>query len=319
LKQLGYTVQIMSQLPFDLDRVHFKLRFAMEQKGCCGSKEFLKLNVFSLTSHPIAVHLDTDTLLVKPMDELWDSMLLNEDPPPSSHLASIQHHYTGSSVVQRSSLDFLFTRDYHQQSQYSLNPKHYGVQGGFLVVRPNQTLLEELSERLLHETFNSHQGWSNRGYSGYWGASQIQGYLSYVFGEYYSDRALELNRCQYNSMINDDPLDEGTRKCRTLESKCEDCRETPWEDIYTVHLTTCRKPWECPFLRTPQPTLCRAAHRAWFETRRHLELEWKQRPPRGGWKVEWTLGYCTKPKNSKQRFYLPLQLPPTTIFEPTLL
>jgi hypothetical protein len=128
LKQLGYTVQIMPQLPFDLDRVHSKLRLAMEQKGCCGPKEFLKLNVFSLTSHPIAVHLDADTLLVKPMDELWDSMLLNVDAPPSSHLASIQHHYTESSVIQPSSLDFLFTRDYHQQSQYSLNPKHYGVQ-----------------------------------------------------------------------------------------------------------------------------------------------------------------------------------------------
>jgi hypothetical protein len=322
LKQLGYTVQLMSQLPFRLDRVPYKLRFAMEQKGCCGSKEFLKLNVFSLTSHPIAVHLDTDTLLVQSMDKLWDSMLQDDDPlrmMPSSHLASIQHHSKNnesSSVVQRrSSLDFLFTRDYHQQSQYSANPKHYGVQGGFLVVRPNQTLLEELSERLLHETFTSRQGWSERGYSGYWGASQIQGYLSYVVGEYYSDRALELNRCRYNSMINDDPLDERTRTCRTLETECDDCRVTRWEDLYSVHLTTCRKPWECPFLRTPQPPLCRTAHRAWFETRRQLELEWKQRPPRGGWKVEWTLGYCTKPKNSTQRVYLPLQLPPTTMFE----
>jgi hypothetical protein len=327
LTQLGYTV-IASQLPFQLDQLPYKLRFAMEQKGCCGAKEFLKLNVFSLTNHPIAVHLDSDTLIVQPMDPLWDSLLLQDQDDdemlPSSHLASIQHHHSNkntntTSRQKMSSLDFLFTRDYHQQSQYSTNPKHYGVQGGFLVVRPNQTLLEELTDRLRNETFTK-KGWSNRGYSGYWGASQIQGYLSYVVGEYmYADtnRALELNRCLYNSMINDDPLDEHSGKCRTGEKICDDCRVTPWEDVYSVHLTTCRKPWECPFLRTPQPLLCRTAHRAWFDTRRKLELEWKQRLPKGGWKAEWTLGYCTKPKNATQRVYLPLQLPPVPTEPPT--
>lgn len=307
LQELGYSVRVVP-LPFAEDAISSSLLYAMEQKGCCGSKEFLKLNVWNLTNHNIAVHLDTDTLLVQPMDDLFNQILGIHRPLPYHHLASDQPAHNKTKV----SFDILFTRDYHQQSKWSRNPKHYGVQGGFLVVRPNQTFLEEIIHQLSHEEFHSVKGWSKLGYSGYWGASQIQGYLSYLIGEYYSHRALELNRCLYNSMINDDPyfVLKGTNKtlCRTGESfPCEDCRETLIENIYSIHLTTCRKPWECPYLRPPQqPSLCRTAHRLWFEFRRELDLSFGHKPPQGGWHKEWTLGYCTKPKDSKQRLYLPI-------------
>jgi hypothetical protein len=75
-----------------------------------------------------------------------------------------------------------------------------------LLVRPNQTFLDELTSRLSREEFDSHLGWSNRSYAGYWGAPQIQGFLAYVYGEYYPDQALELNRCRCNSMIKDGPF-----------------------------------------------------------------------------------------------------------------
>ena len=327
LQELGYDVQI-KDLPFAIERVPPELRESMESKGCCGSKEYLKLHVLSLKHHRIAVHLDIDTLLVRPMDELFDYMLRRQSRSsslalPSHHIAGIQHHLpsfssspnntTDSTAFAKDGkqLDMFFTRDYHQHSAYSKNPKHYGVQGGFLVVRPNRELLNELTGRLLQETFHKRRGWSNKGYGGYWGASQIQGYLSYVIGEYYSDRALELNRCRYNTMISEDPMDvEDPTKCRTLEPTCEDCRDTPWEDVYLVHLTTCRKPWECPFLRYPTPLACRTAHKAWFETRVHLETtQWQQTPPKGGWNREWTLGYCTKPRNSSTRVYQTMQFP----------
>jgi hypothetical protein len=313
LRRLGYAVHLKSELPFDISVVPPRLREAMEEKGCCGSKEFLKLYVYSLTEYSIAVHLDTDTLVVRPMDELWDNMLSENaqtSPLPTHHVAAIQHHQsTHNATTPAVRPDFFFTRDYHQQAQSSNNPKHYGVQGGFLVVRPNQTLLEEFSSRILHEEYHTRLGWSKLGYGGYWGASQIQGFLSYVYGEYYSDRAFELNRCLYNTMIHDDPYEKRNGTCRTKEDACDDCRDTNWTDVYLVHLTTCRKPWECPYLRKPTPPLCRTAHRAWFETRRQLELEWNQTPPRGGWHSEWTLGYCTKPKDSKRRVYRPLEIP----------
>jgi alpha-N-acetylglucosamine transferase len=43
--------------------------------GCCGEKEFLKLYSYTLTDYPIVVHLDLDSLVLQPFDDLFDSML----------------------------------------------------------------------------------------------------------------------------------------------------------------------------------------------------------------------------------------------------
>lgn len=100
------------------------------------------------------------------------------------------------------------------------------------------------------------------------------------------------------------------------------------DKIMSIHLTTCRKPWDCPHLTENQhPKLCRDAHRAWFQVRQDLEKNvWNRQVPVDGWRYEWTLGYCQRPvgmarllrlvnvtmppgtpKNSRQ--YVPLILP----------
>lgn len=98
-------------------------------------------------------------------------------------------------------------------------------------------------------------------------------------------------------MINDSPYHKKTSRCLTLERECQDCRTTDFEKIMSIHLTTCRKPWECPLLRDKtHPKLCRLAHRAWFEVRQDLEKNvWKRSVPEGGWHYEWTRGYCQRP------------------------
>jgi hypothetical protein len=309
LTQLGYTVLLKEGPPFRVEDIQDEeLQRQIELKGCCGSKEFLKLYAYSLVEHPIVVHFDTDVAVLQPLDELFDTMLGNEyrKQLPSEPVV-------GNNTLDKArSADFYFTRDYLQASQFTNNPRQYGVQGGFFAVLPNATMLKELSQRLLMEKFTTKRGWSNKGYHGYWGATQIQGFLSYVYGEYYPDRAVELNRCIYNSMINDDPYHSKTGHCRTQEASCQDCRETPVDQIRTIHLTTCRKPWECPFLRPPQPLLCREAHKAWFEIRRSLEESWNQETPKHGWHKEWTLGYCKK-VTARTRHYVPLVLPNATI------
>jgi hypothetical protein len=312
LTQLGYTVLLKEGPPFRVEDIQNKeLQRQIELKGCCGSKEFLKLYAYSLVDHPIVVHFDTDVAVLQPLDELFDTMLGNEyrKQLPSEHVVVMGGN---NNIVDnnktRPAADFYFTRDYHQESQFTNDPQQYGVQGGFFAVIPNATMLMELSQRILTERFTTKRGWSNKGYHGYWGATQIQGFLSYVYGEYYSDRAVELNRCHYNSMVNDDPYNSKTGRCRTQEAVCQDCRETPMHQIKTIHLTTCRKPWECPFLRPPQPLLCREAHKAWFEIRRSLEESWNQESPKHGWNTEWTLGYCKK-VTARTRYYVPLVLP----------
>ena len=371
LQKLGYTIKVIDPRVEDFiflpktttiansnnddDPIPNNIRNAMEQNGCCGSKEFLKLYVYTLVDHPLAIHLDMDTLITQPLDPLFDR-ILNVPSSVGDHNGTTRSNGTGFAASWQphwddprqqhqsdfakedtdwSKYSFFFTRDYHQQSSVSQNPKHYGVQGGFFIVRPNLTMFQEL-QRILHEDVKSlkikRKGWNSLGYGGYWGSTQIQGYLSFVYGEYWPSQALELNRCYFNTMIADDPHYEIKEKksktaahnstslimkqrCRTEEPICEDCRTTDWSNIYIVHLTTCRKPWECPYLRTPtQPILCRAAHKAWFETRRQLEqtmngaAELAKRNP-NAYRKEWTLGYCSKGRTRRSpRIYHPLSL-----------
>ena len=46
-----------------------------ESNGCCGEKELVKLEAYTLTEHPVVVHLDLDVVVLKPMDALFDMML----------------------------------------------------------------------------------------------------------------------------------------------------------------------------------------------------------------------------------------------------
>jgi hypothetical protein len=188
LKALGWTTLVQDTLPVDVDKIQDpELREWVNMKGCCGVKEFMKLYVYTLEQHQIAVHFDTDVVLLQPMDALFDTMLNRTSSLPENHA---MFHMQPSPTT-----DFYFTRDYYQGSHYTDEPSQYGVQGGFLVVKPNRTVYHELTSRLLtQETYHRRHGWSNRGHTGFWGASQIQGYLSYVYEHVYPGRGMELNR-----------------------------------------------------------------------------------------------------------------------------
>jgi len=42
-------------------------------------------------------------------------------------------------------------------------------------------------------------------------------------------------------------------KCRNNRKSCEACEVTPIEDIYSIHYTACRKPWNCISKGTKDP------------------------------------------------------------------
>ena len=44
------------------------LRSRIESNGCCGEKELIKLEAYTLTDFPIVVHLDLDVLVLKPLN-----------------------------------------------------------------------------------------------------------------------------------------------------------------------------------------------------------------------------------------------------------
>jgi hypothetical protein len=233
LEYLGYEV-LIRDLPFNLNDIQSEnYKSLIEQDGCCGSREFLKLWAFALVEHDIVVHTDTDVLFLQPMDTLFDAML---DADSSKHTLA-----TMGGAALPSEVDFVYTRDYLQRSRITRDPKKFGVQGGFFVAKPSQERMDEMVKTILRGDYERGSGWGNLQYGGYWGSPQIQGFLSYFYGEIRPEHAVELNRCLYNTMVDDPPEADG--RCRTGEETCEDCRETPLVNMINVHLTTCWKPW----------------------------------------------------------------------------
>ena len=283
LSHLGYEVQIRPS-PVNLTDIRNRQLQKATKNSCCGIKEMMKLYSYMLPGHPVVVHLDLDTIVLKPLDDLFDLMLQNESFNRSRIPAMWKEPDEFPSQV-----DFLFTRDYNMVDPPRRQPYQIGVQGGFLIIRPNETDFRRLIEIILDGgNYDIHEGWGGTelGFGGYYGAATVQGLLSYYFGHIDKHRSVELNRCYYNNMV-DDPMDtevaivqNKTKRCRTLQEACQDCRKMKVEDIYTAHFTICGKPWWCDLSpRTVEKEvfgLCPKLHREWHRVRLSLEDQWKE-------------------------------------------
>jgi len=265
LQRSSYNISVRDT-PFNVTDLHCEfLRTHMPQTGCCGEKEFLKLYAYTLTDHPIAVHLDADTLVLQPLDELFDSML--DDDDDEEHNRDSLNFMNGTLLPPPSQpIEGFFTRDY-----FLVHPghQHVGVQGGFFVLRPNETVFEEQIQAILNAEFIPGQGWGGK-YGGYYGAQQIQGFLSYYYDGLHPNTAIELDYCLYNNMVHYPISDKG--QCYGPPNiPCQDCRKTDFSDIKTAHFTLCQKPWTCNHHRTDD--LCFNLTREWFRIRSNFELE----------------------------------------------
>lgn len=77
----------------------------------------------------------------------------------------------------------------------------------------------------------------------------MQGLVAYYYDHVRINNAVELNQCKFNHM-GVDVTHNG--KCRNGLSKCEDCMKTKLDEVYSVHYTTCRKPWQCQATGAPR-------------------------------------------------------------------
>ena len=300
LERLGYRVQI-KDTPFNITE-NENAEFVDSQRiGCCGEKEYLKLYSYLLVDYPVVVHLDLDTIVLRSMDQVFDFMTLprtttsglSQDRVESfaststmwmnKHLNISETHAPRSILEHPERIDFMYTRDYNMVDPPMLKPYQMGVQGGFMVIRPNQTDFDRMIEIIRRGGGFKDSMWGGEelghaGYGGYYGAGTVQGFTSYYYDHVEKGmRSLELNRCNYNSMV-DDPhfFNKNTNQtiCRTTEDKCEDCRATNLEDIYTSHFTVCGKPEWCD---PPANRLCGELMHQWYKTRLSLETEWMHR------------------------------------------
>ena len=302
---LGYEV-LLRPTPFNVSEIRGTfLREHIVKSGCCGEKEYLKLYAYTLMEYPIVVHLDLDSLVLRPMDELFDAMLLADGGTAKKHPIPVM---LDQKLPTTTPIDAFFTRDYNM-----VNPghKHVGIQGGFLILRPSMTAFQNYINVVLEGNFIQGNGWGGKGYGGYFGAQQIQGICSYYYDYLYPGTAVELNRCYYNAMA-DHPRQETTGKCRDGRDTCQDCRDVNVDEVKSVHFTLCKKPWHCPEffgMESKDVEICQKFHSEWFRIRDDLDKTWavatgkEYKNPRGGYKEEIFRGYC---KSGGGRGYIPL-------------
>jgi len=320
-KELGYTVQIR-ETPFNVTDIEGTfLKEHIVKSGCCGEKEYLKLYAYALLEYPIVIHLDLDSLVLKPLDDLFHAMLGATD----GHMEGDAGRGESNEVTEareripvmfdnplpKRSIDAYFTKDYNM-----IQPghKHVGVQGGFLIVKPSMDAFHEYVSIVLEGRFFQGSGWEGKGYGGYFGAQQIQGICSFYYDYRHPGTAVELNRCHYNAMADAPKQMSGKSagKCRDGREECQDCRDTPVEEVRSVHFTLCSKPWKCPIWAGQESSaknICAEFHQEWFRIRedfdrkRALEEGVKYESPGGSYKPEVFHGYC---KSNGERGYIPI-------------
>ena len=99
----------------------------------------------------------------------------------------------------------------------------YGVQGGFFVVRPSESMIQTIVSTVVRGHYNITKGLNCDGYGGYPGAAQISGFLSFMFSasavtsSSSAGAAVELDRCVYSNMQDSPyiPTGPGWQQVRT--------------------------------------------------------------------------------------------------------
>jgi len=161
-------------------------------------KEFIKVYALSLTNHKIVVTLEIDTLLLQPLDELFDLMLDREIAPDLAH--------TNKIIPER--VDFISTKTASQL-----------VDHAFFVARTSQATYQEMSDRMEQQyAANSDAGDDNKKITN----KSFDDFLNDVYG----DDHFELDNCVYNTYMGDDCFDTTFDKIQLAHfSSCG----APWD------------------------------------------------------------------------------------------
>ncbi|KAL3915764.1 MAG: hypothetical protein SGILL_005494 [Bacillariaceae sp.] len=284
LERLGYT-SIVKPSPVTVDDITPGwYREHVEGENCCGSAEFIKLYAYTLMDHPISVHWDMDVALFHPMDDLFDSMIFTKDSNEGK--AARQRLVDGkqlqhSAVALPDTIEAFFTRDITSSQPWEIRQ---GVQGGFLVARPNQEYFDAYMKFIKEANYvkgrGNTNGWAGLGYGGFQGAMAYQGAVAFFYDQVMktlpsgsgNKQAVELNACTWNQVVAD-VIWRGPKRmehfgqCRQYpqpgvdfkdntpeNGQCTDCRILAVDQVKSAHYTACKKPWECmlPKPRVPK-------------------------------------------------------------------
>ena len=302
------------------------LRNNIQKEVCCGSEEFVKLHAYRIDA-PLVVHLDIDFVFRKPMDAVFDVMLGDASEETRK---SVERE--DPTAAWPRDIEAAIVRDHHS----AFPGRKSGFQAGFWVLKPSQrhfdNLLEIIREGNYTGGFAPTNGWGGQGYGGFVGAKAMQGLIAYYYDVHVPGTWIELNNCRYDAV---QAVVSKKGKCLNGKEKCEDCRSTQIQDVYSLHYTACRKPWSCIAMGTNDPKnehkrkysipedivhmdQCLKSRRIWHEYRRDLEAKLSaltgdgsiQLGQAGGYRKEFFLGHCAE---DQAKGYLRLSGTPETM------
>jgi hypothetical protein len=170
LEQLGYIVQERDTPVAIAEIRNLQFQQHIQKWGCCGEKELIKFEAFTLMQYPIVVLLDLDTLILKPLDRLFDFLLDTKQLPEPDDLMYVHKPAAfgrNTNVTIPSHLDMLFTIDYATvDADMDIKP----VQGGFNILRPNVTVRNEILDIVREGDYRfDNTGWGGRTGPLFWG------------------------------------------------------------------------------------------------------------------------------------------------------
>lgn len=344
LQAENFTVRILD-LPATPETIKPPLSQTIARNGCCGHSELMKLHIYTIDPklHPVSVNLDLDTLVLKPFDTLFDTILYPHDTPngkiarerliSEGYVAPTYIQQHKDNIIQHQTFDAFYTKDYNMVRQ-GWQEQRVGMQGGFMMVRPNQTIFDELIQIVKDGNFimgrDIGKGWNGSGYGMHiWGAQTIQGLLAYYYNDHWST-SVELHRCRVNQIADNPRRSSADQRlprvtllvansslwhdttCRDGRQNCDDtqCQNWPINETTMAHFTYCKTPRRCMVTDVSHfeylnQYACTDMVREWFRTRQSLERHRKMSVPvedESSYFFNTTFGYCNGPQR-----YVPMK------------
>jgi hypothetical protein len=113
-----------------------------ERKDIHREDEFIQLYAYNLLSEDIVVHVDLDLAFYKPLDDLFDALLFDQNSQ-TGIAARRNIHLERPELGMPDQIDAFWTKDW---SQVAPGKRPAGYQAGFLVARRDPAVLEEMLE-----------------------------------------------------------------------------------------------------------------------------------------------------------------------------
>jgi hypothetical protein len=223
-----------------------------------GTTEFLPLYIYEMTDYPTVVHVEWDTILTKPLDDVLDAFLYH----PQSNIGrtarervALEQHERRRNILWPDNVQAALTLDWPQV----MPGRKPGVRPGLLIVKPNVNVYELIIDVIRQGDYvdghSRDNGWGGLGHGGYAGALGLSGLLAFVYEALLYDTWVELNQCRYNHVGMDvlyraPPSFQKSHakvgQCRNDGDYCEDCMSTSPSQLHSVRFgEACPRPWHC--------------------------------------------------------------------------